>query len=540
MSSSAAEPPRIRHNVVVISDLHLGEDLSVDASEQTRRDVAMASAAAADFVAHLTQRRVDGRPWRLVINGDLLDFLSVHVPLTDARLAGVRELGGLGRADRLARGAGRVPAASAVRVDLIAERHGPFFRRLARFLAAGHHLDLVAGNHDREIAHPLVAERVRAALRSHGARERDLVERLRIHDWFVHEPGVAWIEHGHQYDEQCSFEHGLAPLGPRGEVIPNVDAASVRYLGSVASVDPHSTEDWTFAGYFRYTLSMGPRGAVRLVGGYLRFVLALWQASRHHRALRARRRRAVQHELRLGELAEERGLPLASLRTIDHLRRIPVTRSMGRVYRTLMVDRLALTVLAAVAALAIGVWTGFPWALLAAPGTFALGAVAGEALSRRVPRDPSMALSLVPERIRRAAGTPLVVFGHTHQALRLPLAGGGEYINGGTWLPATRPGLLRAFTHVVILATPSGPRAELRQWREGRSRPYQVPVDLTPIPLPEPAAAPGMIAVPRAAKAAAAAAAVAAATTAATPAATARQPDTATATTTTQPLREPA
>src|SRR5688572_15114358 len=54
---------RTSYNVVVISDLHLGEDLSIDASEQSRRDVAMASAAAADFLIHLTQRRVDGLPW---------------------------------------------------------------------------------------------------------------------------------------------------------------------------------------------------------------------------------------------------------------------------------------------------------------------------------------------------------------------------------------------------------------------------------------------------------------------------------------------
>jgi UDP-2,3-diacylglucosamine pyrophosphatase LpxH len=473
---------RPAHNIVVISDLHLGEDLAPDASEQTKRDVAMASAAAADFLAHLTQRRADGLPWKLVINGDLLDFLSIHVSPADPRLDGIAELGGLGHRDRLAHGAGRVPAASAIRVDLIAERHAPFFRALARFLGAGNHVDVVAGNHDRELTHPLVADRFRAALRVAGAHERDLLDRLRFHDWFVHEPGVAWIEHGHQYDEQCSFEHNLAPMSPRGEIIPNVDATSVRYLSSVASVDVHSTEEWTFGGYMKYAWSMGPRGLVRMAGGYLRFVHGLWTAARAHKALRARRRRAARHDLRLAELAEERNLSAEALRGVDGLRRMPITRSMARVSRMLMIDRMALSVLTVLAALIVGVWTGWPFGFFSGGATLALGLFGGEAVSRRVPRDPSMALATVPERIRRLVGAPVVVFGHTHAALRLPLPDGGVYINGGTWLPAIRPGLLRAFTHVVILHGKSGPEVHLRQWRDGRSRPFDaIAPDVAPI-----------------------------------------------------------
>jgi UDP-2,3-diacylglucosamine pyrophosphatase LpxH len=473
---------RPKHNVVVISDLHLGEDLSEVASEQTRRDVAMASAAAADYLRHLTQRRDDSLPWKLVINGDLLDFLSLQVSPADPRLAGVAELGGLGRRDRLAHGAGRVPEASAIRVDMIAERHAPFFRALARFLAAGNHVDIIAGNHDRELTHPLVSERFRAALRTAGARERDLLDRLRFHDWFVHEPGVAWIEHGHQYDEQCSFEHNLAPTSPRGEVIPNVDATSVRYLSSAASVDPHSTEEWTFAGYMKFALSCGPRGIVRLARGYGQFVHGLWQASRAHRALLARRRRTAKHELRLAELAEERNVPLSTLRAVDQLRRMPITRSMGRVCRMLMIDRMALSLLTVLVAVIVGLWTGWPYGPLSAGATLALGLLGGEAVSRRVPRDPSMALATVPERIHQIVGTPIVVFGHTHAAMKIPLSAGGVYINGGTWLPAIRPGLLRAFTHVVILHGRSGPEVHLRQWRDGRSRNFDaIAPDLAPI-----------------------------------------------------------
>jgi UDP-2,3-diacylglucosamine pyrophosphatase LpxH len=442
---------RPTYNIVVISDLHLGEDLSVDASEQSRLDVGMASVAAADYLAHLTQRRVDGRPWKLVCNGDTFDFLCTYVG---------------------ADGSWRAPAASAGWVDRIAERHAVFFRSMARFLIAGNHVDLVAGNHDRELTHPLVTERVRAALRAHGVREVDLVDRLRFHDWFVHEPGVAWIEHGHQYDDTCSFEFGLAPENARGGIIPNVDAASVRFLGSVASVDPHSTEEWTLGGYVKYAASLGWQRGTRLALGYGRVMLGLWAASRAQRGQRARRRRAHLHDARLEELAQERGVPVATLRDLDGLRRMPITRSMARVCSMLQLNRMALTVLTAVAALTIGFWGGWPWGFVGLLGVTSGGYVVDRARARRIPRDPTMALATVPDRIHRTAGVPIVVFGHTHVAMRLPLSGGGVYVNSGTWLPAIRPGLLRAFTHVVILHGKAGPEVHLRQWRDGRSGPF--------------------------------------------------------------------
>lgn len=496
-----------KHNVVVISDLHLGEDLSVDASEQTKRDVAMASAAAADFIRHLAQRKVDGLPWRLVINGDLLDFLSVYVSASDPRLAHLHQLGGFSRKDRLEHGAGRVPAASAIRVDMIAEKHGPFFRAIARLLNAGNRVDIIAGNHDRELVEPEVAARVRAAVAAGGADAAALA-RLELHEWFVHVPGVAWIEHGHQYDETCSFEHGLAPRDPDGEVIANVDATSVRYLGSVASVDPHSTEEWTFGGYFKYGCSLGWKGGLRLAGGYARFVQGLWHASREHKRLRARRRRAAIHDARLTALASERGLRREALDTIDELRRVPVTRGLWRVMRMLMVDRMALGALALIAAVAIGLWGGWPWGFVGGIAALAAGTVGPEVFKTRVPRDPSHALTLTPARIAAAARVPLVVFGHTHIAQKLTLDGGVEYVNGGTWLPAIRPGLLRAFTHVVILQHHHGARAHLRQWRDGKSRPYHPP-EVAPAAAPAPVSVPTM----SPAKAAAAVAAVYADTT---------------------------
>ena len=53
------------------------------------------------------------------------------------------------------------------------------------------------------------------------------------------------------------------------------------------------------------------------------------------------------------------------------------------------------------------------------------------------------------------------------------------YVNSGTWLPATRPGLRRSFTHVLIQPRAGVlPLVELRQWREGTSQPFDAGADL--------------------------------------------------------------
>ncbi|HEY8147173.1 MAG TPA: hypothetical protein VIG06_31040, partial [Kofleriaceae bacterium] len=66
-----------------------------------------------------------------------------------------------------------------------------------------------------------------------------------------------------------------------------------------------------------------------------------------------------------------------------------------------------------------------------------------------------------------------VIFGHTHEPVARAVGGEGKtYFNLGTWLPSGRPGMLRAFTHLVVRHRESGPVAELCQWRDGQSRAF--------------------------------------------------------------------
>src|SRR5262249_31792607 len=88
-----------------------------------------------------------GRRWRLVVNGDLFDFL--HAPLRPGEpvpftlSAGERE-----------RGPGTSAEKSLWKLRKILGANERFLAALGRFLAAGHEAVLLPGNHDLELYWP--------------------------------------------------------------------------------------------------------------------------------------------------------------------------------------------------------------------------------------------------------------------------------------------------------------------------------------------------------------------------------------------------
>jgi UDP-2,3-diacylglucosamine pyrophosphatase LpxH len=469
------------HNLLVISDLHLGEDLNPSATEESIRDLQLAERHLIAFLEHYTRRRSDGLPWRLVIDGDMVDLVRIFLPpeqLPGSPWVAID-------VDERKHGLGRRMDASCIKIEAVVGRHRTFVEALARFLAAGNRVEIVCGNHDAELFWPEVQETLRHgvvqawrglpdAARA-GAPDADqLAARLGFHDWFYYEPGVAWIEHGHQYDECCSIEHHLYPVAPDGRfLVHNIDSASLRYLTNmVPDLAPHGSEDWTMAGYLRLTYEAGPRTALQIARGYFvtaAKLLAAWRASRQ---LRQERLRRDHHLLRLRALSAAGPLGEDRLRALCGLHRRPVVTSLRRLLQVLMLDKLllwpAVLLLALVAALALpGVW-----ALLSGLGILAAAGLVHHWLGRGRNVDPVLPLDLVPERILEQVDARFVVFGHTHLPVARPLANGRWYFNSGTWMPSGKPGLLRCFTHVLIRHTPDGPVASLCQWRDGASQEF--------------------------------------------------------------------
>jgi UDP-2,3-diacylglucosamine pyrophosphatase LpxH len=448
-------------NLLVVSDLHFGEELLPGASVERRRAVELAATAFREFLRHHAARRRDGRPWRLVVAGDLFDFMSVVVPGAGAQSSDVRRFG-------LVRGG----AASVVRMREIGRAHQATFVELVRFVAAGHEVDLIAGNHDIELQDAAVEAELRHQLRLAGAGDRELA-RIRVSPWFVNVPGVAWIEHGHVYDEACSFEFNLSPGDPvGGEVLVNPDYAAIRYLGTtLPEVDPSAIEEWSFWGFINFGWSQGVRSFSRILGAYALFVASLLTARTKHQSLKLRDRRRRVHRERLAAVAAHEGMTMETLQGVDRLARTPLTVSWRRLGRMLMLDKFAIAGTALLAIVVLLALLPLGWALGGAAVAVAGAAAAQAALGKHMVSS-QLPMRAVPRRLGELVRAPVVVFGHTHDPRR-QRAGEVLYINSGTWLPATKPGLRRSFTHVLIQPRPGRePDVELRQWRDAGSLPF--------------------------------------------------------------------
>lgn len=458
----------LQSNILVISDLHLGEDLSPSATESTTRHIEVMERQLVQFLRHYARRRRDGRPWRLVINGDMVDFLSIC----------------LGSKDDVGRG--RRPDVARAKMDAVVDRHGGVFRAMARFAAAGNSIEIITGNHDAEFHFPEVREALCRGVgrmweempgaRRNGAPTRQMIEqRIRFQPWFFYEPGVAWIEHGHQYDECSSFDCVLEPVGSSGdEIATNVDVAAMRYVNQLDDAEPHALAEWDFAGYVKWAFGKGLRGLFAVAFGYVVFALSLLRVcARYRPGSRASRRRHEQHRARLREQSASWNLSESNLRAVDTLRRRPVVGSVRRLLNVLMLDRFALHGLAFLGSVAALFALPLGMALLVMPALFLASSLACHYVAGRriASSDNEAALSVVPERIARQVDARFVVFGHTHEPVVEPLPFGGCYFNTGTWVPAGKPGILRAFTHVIIRVG-DRPSAELCQWRDGASRAF--------------------------------------------------------------------
>ncbi|MDQ3368673.1 MAG: hypothetical protein M3680_24860 [Myxococcota bacterium] len=458
-------------NILVVSDLHFGEELLPGAGIERCRAVELAANAFRDFLKHHAVRRRDGRPWRLVIAGDLFDFMSVVIPSTKDRPPKTP--------DERRFGLGRGAKTGVDRMRVICEAHRLLLADLARFAAAGHIIDIIVGNHDVELLAPEVVAELMRQLEGAGADARALA-RIRVVPWFVYVPGVAWIEHGHVYDEGCSFEFNLAPMDPKdGHLVFNADYAAVRYLGSSApELDPHGIESWSFIGYFQYAMGLGFKSFSRIWMGYMLFVASLFRARRLHKSFKRRDRRQREHRARLAEVAARGGIPLATAQAIDRMARAPLTGSTRRLSRLIMLDRLGLGLGIVFALVMMMIMLPLAWALVG--GALVCGAAVG--ISKWLGKHlvaSQLPMRAIPQRIRKLVDVPVVVFGHTHDPRWQPLRAGGLYVNAGTWLPATKPGLRRSFTHVLIQPREAGaPVIELRQWREGTTQPFDARANL--------------------------------------------------------------
>jgi len=468
--------PDSNRNILVISDLHLGEDLRPGgAGVSYLRHLVKLERELENFLAYHTQTRLNERPWTLVVNGDMVDFMSVMI-LPDENESGHEaedKLYGLGFGERQ----------SQKKLEKVIVRHQGVFGKLAEFLSAGNELVIVVGNHDFEfhyesVQRTLVEWLCGLAVGAGAADDAraEFASRIQFCPWFYYRENLVYIEHGHQYDEYCSFDYLLHPVaeeqgkrgGKKSRVALSVAHAGMRYFANqLPEYDPHTAETWGFLNYMIWAWAQGLKGAIRLCYFYGLFV---WRAVELWYALIDRKmeteRRAVHHE-RLRALSAHWEIAEEKLVAIDALRRQPVTKRIVKLLAALFIDRVLLGATALAIASVLGARLHGWWRLVGPLATLLVFGVINEFLNRMRLENSSDKLRMAPQAIERLVRAPFIVFGHSHAPESLALEGGGTYFNTGTW---ASDDISHAFTHLLVtLKTEAGglPKAELRQWRNG-------------------------------------------------------------------------
>ena len=478
---------RASHNLLVVSDLHLGADLKRTGFAYLR-GVATLDREFGAFLDWYASHPDEGLPWRLIINGDMVDFINVTMLPSDeeARAAGFA----ISEAERLY-GLSGEEAKIAWMMGRIVDRHRKLFEKLARFVSNGNEVAILRGNHDVEFCWPLVQERFRELLVGiagvSGAEREVFLGRIAFLPWFYYEPGTIFVEHGNQYDDYSSFEHVLAPVAPSrpAEVDLPLSHFAIRYLANAfQNISTDDKDGWKLMDYFRFAAS-GKAGSVAgLVRGYLGMLVHVARAF-FHRWRISGRVAMREHSGAIARLAAEWHLPEEVLAKLARLHRGDALRSVWRTAQCFYVDRFALVgggLLLAFFFLADFRLSSFAF-LLAFVCLLAI--VAGDRVLAR-----ARSAEIPPKRARAGhaiaalVGVPLVVMGHSHHACEVRDASASEvrYVNTGTWIPPAGDAAA-GFTHLRVRRQPAAATAdggkvqldaELRRWNPRAAGPERL------------------------------------------------------------------
>jgi UDP-2,3-diacylglucosamine pyrophosphatase LpxH len=245
-------------NLVIISDLHLSGGRDPDTKKFDLNEDFFFDEEFDRFLVYLekeSQHR--GKKWRLIIAGDVVDFLQIipeQLKNTQFELGGNEKVYGLGTR----------PDKTIWKMKVMMNGHWVFFKGLGRFICAGNKCTIMTGNHDIEWTVPQVQMAFREEMKNylpHEVRKKEEVvsSQIEFYPWFYYEPGLIWVEHGSQYDGINSFDYFLFPYLPNSEelMLP-VGSFFVRYLfNKVEQIDPFADNIKPLSSYLKkYSLKL--------------------------------------------------------------------------------------------------------------------------------------------------------------------------------------------------------------------------------------------------------------------------------------------
>ncbi len=466
-----------KESLLVFSDVHLGSDLNDRAVTRIRRSSRI-DRDLVHFLDHYRDAPEGADRWRVVIAGDFIDFIGMSVDAlpSDALATPLDD-------EEREHGLGNAADHARAKLRRVAKRHRDVFEALGLMVARGHALTVVHGNHDVEFHWEEVQDDFRALLLAAAeANEqlaeidaRDFCERIEFNPWFFYWNGVAYIEHGHQYDPFCATDFVMAPLSPLDprRVARGFCDVLLRYVvRPTQGLREAGHETKGAIDYFLFGARLGLGGMWRLGVRFTEAVLVLFRLRRAHLTEAARALR-TEHERRMGLLAQATRIGIERIRALAALQSPPVTHSIRGILASVLLDRLALALLCSILLVVTGVLGFRSGHFFLASASIALGWILGNRyLARRRQLDPAEQMADRASQLARLLPAAFVVMGHTHAPIEKTLTGGvAKYINVGAWAEEEPEAGSAPRTHLVIKVQDGKAVAELRTWSaEGPKR----------------------------------------------------------------------
>jgi UDP-2,3-diacylglucosamine pyrophosphatase LpxH len=492
-------------NLLVASDLHLSEGWDPETGRTSRLEDFFHDEAFARFLRYHEeikhQPRFARRPWLLILNGDLFDFLQV-VSLPDdgpplQAIKGVRRRIQL-PTDQRDHGLGTTPAESAWKLQRIARGHRPFFAALGWFVARGNRVAVVRGNHDVDLHWAEVRERFLSEAHSAylGQRAQEGTgppltlaacrDGIRFYPWYYHEAKRIYVEHGGQYDPFNHIRDFLNPVRPDDPQCIDLPWGSlfVRYLfNKVEDVHPFADNVKPLTRYLSWAFRKDPLTAteVLLARGWV-FMRAFWKAGRKSAAaaLHGRGVGASPHE-------DQGPLPSSVAQAIDALAHWHVGISwrtgVGWVLQALisLLTLLITALFVVLAGVTLALATSLRWMAGIYFGMAILAAFLRRGLMRNFSRRTETRYLLEVARelepiLKPAGGVAYIVLGHDHRATIEPLEQ-AWYVNTGTWVPLyEKEGPIEGREALTFFRLASGHRGppELLRWDDAGGAPKRL------------------------------------------------------------------
>src|SRR5437588_1238056 len=468
------------HNLLAISDLHLGCDLRPGNKLDKPRPT---DGPLASFLQHHAAHREGGKPWRLILNGDIVDFVAITlVPKDPAPFEISREERALGLAP--------TEPKCVWKLRRTAERHPGVFDALAHFVHRGNAVHIIRGNHDSEWRWPAVQEELRRILAERSGCPRRKIDRLvEFHDWFYLEPGFFYAEHGHAHDHYSVHPDFFGGQTEQPEMQLPLSSQVLRYFinryTEQVEVFDH-VDAWGLREYLDWVLKAG--NPLRVAADYFVMVFRVihpivWQSLKISRAF-ARIADKV-----LGRTVEPSAHVRRMLSTVQGTEKQaqqllaiasrPAEQSLFDSMQLFYLDRMLLALLSLFCAWSTSLSVHGFWAKAGALTVVGIVFAALNALLGAQRKTDSHPMLLqAARRVAQVFDVKYIVMGHTHRAVDEAVGNGARYFNLGSW--TGRPG--DGFPHVMVTEG----QATLRRWA-GRPEQLTLPAAEKPARLAIPA-----------------------------------------------------